>query len=76
MKSSITRLICWATVGNASREITGDVLMEISVKTIPRLVLPEIVYNIKKKLGCTFVENHNSESMVLKRGQTVGLGTS
>ena len=39
-------------------------------------MLPEIVYNIKKKLGCIFGENHNSESMVLKRGQTIGLVTS
>ena len=57
-------------------EITEEVLIEISDKTIPGLVLPEIVYNIKKKLGYIFVENHNSESMVLKRGQTVGLVTS
>ena len=34
-----------------NREITGEVLIEISDKTIPGLVLPEIVYNIKKKLG-------------------------
>ena len=38
-------------------EITGEVLIEISDKTIPRLVLPEIVYNIKKKLDCICVEN-------------------
>ena len=50
-------------------EITGEVLIEISDKTIPGLVLPEIVYNIKKKLGCIFVENHNPESLLLKRGQ-------
>ena len=56
-----------------NREIRGEVLIEISDKTIPRLVLPEIVYNIKKELGCIFVENHNSESMVLKRGQTIGM---
>ena len=31
-------------------EITGEVLIEISDKTIPRSVPPEIVYNIKKKL--------------------------
>ena len=31
-------------------EITGEVLIEIRDKTIPRLVLPDIVYNIKKKL--------------------------
>ena len=56
-------------------EITGEVLIEISDKTIPGLVLPDIVYNIKKKLGCIFVENHNLESMILKRGQTIGLVT-
>ena len=50
-------------------EITGKVLIEIRDKTIPGLVLPELVYNIKKKLGYIFLENHNSESMVLKRGQ-------
>ena len=54
----------------SNREITGEVLIEIIDKTIPGLVLPEIVYNIKKKLGCIFVENQNSESMVLKREQT------
>ena len=42
-------------------------------KTIPGLVLPEIVYNVKKELGCIFVENQNPESMLLKRGQTIGL---
>ena len=57
-------------------DITGEVLIENSTKTIPRLVLPEIVYNIYKNLGCIFVENPNSESMVLKRGQTIGLVTS
>ena len=40
------------------------------------LILPEIVYNVKKKLGCIFKENHNSESLDLKRGQTIGLVTS
>ena len=40
-------------------EITGEVLMEINEKTISGLVLPEIVYNLKKKLGCIFVKNHN-----------------
>ena len=31
------------------REISGEVLIEISDKKIPGLVLPEIVYNIKNK---------------------------
>ena len=52
-----------------NRGITGEVLIEIGDKTIPRLVLPEIVYNIN-------VENHNLESMMVKRGPTVGLVTS
>ena len=30
-------------------EITGEVLIEISDKTIPGLMLPEIVFNTKKK---------------------------
>ena len=33
-----------------NREITGEVLIEISNTTIPGLVLPEIVYKVKKKL--------------------------
>ena len=36
-------------------------------------MLPEIVYNIKKKLGCIFVDNHNSKPIGLKRGKTIGL---
>ena len=50
-----------------NRGVTGAVLIEISDKTIPGLVLPEVVYNVKKKLGCIFVENHNSEPLMLKR---------
>ena len=34
--------------GQTNNEIIGEVLIEISDKTIPWLVLPEIVYNIKK----------------------------
>ena len=56
--------------------VTGDVLIEISNKTVPGLVLPETIYNVKKKLGCIFVENHNSEPLLLKRGQAIGLVTS
>ena len=59
-----------------NREITGEVLIEISDKIIPRLVLPKIVYNVKKKLGCIFVENHNPQFLLLNRGQTIGLVTS
>ena len=59
-----------------NQEIAGEVLIKVNDKTIPGLVLPEVVYNIKKKLGWIFAENHNSESTVLKRGQTVGLVTS
>ena len=54
----------------------GEILIEIIDKTIPGLVLLEIVYHIKKKLGCLFVENHNLQPMGLKRGQTIGLVTS
>ena len=43
---------------------------------MPGLILPEIVCNVKKKLGCIFVENHNSETLILKRGQSIGLVTS
>ena len=55
-----------------NRGVTGEVLIEISNK----IVLPEIVYYVKKKLGCIFVENHNSEPIMLKRGQLIGLVTS
>ena len=55
--------------------VTGDVLIKISDKTVPGLVLPEIVYNVKKELDCIFVENHNFKPL-LKRGQTIGLVTS
>ena len=51
--------------------VTRDSLIEISDKTIPGLLLLEIVHNVKKKLGCIFVENHNSDPLMLKRGQTL-----
>ena len=56
--------------------VMGDVLIEIGDKTLPGLILPEIVYNVKKKLGCIFVENHYSETIILKRGQSIGVVTS
>ena len=59
-----------------NRGITGDVLIEISDNTMTGLIPPEIVYNVKKKLGCIFIENHNSEPLELKRGQKTGLVTS
>ena len=40
------------------------------------LILPEIVYNLKKKLGCNLIENYNSEPLDLQRGETIGLVTS
>ena len=40
------------------------------------LILPEIVYNVKKKLCCIFIENHNSELLDLQRGQRIGSVTS
>ena len=55
---------------------TGEVLIEISNKTMIGLILPEIVYNIKKKLSFFFLENHNSKPLLLKRGQTIVLVTS
>ena len=58
-----------------NRGVTGNVLIEIGDKTVPGLILSEIVYNVKKKLGCIFVENHNSETIILKRGQSIGLVT-
>ena len=50
------------------RDIKEDVLVKISNKTVTGLILPEIVYNVKKNLGCTFIENHNSEPLDLQRG--------
>ena len=44
-----------------NREISGEVLIKIGNKTIPELVLPEVVYNIKERLGCIFAENHTWE---------------
>ena len=55
-----------------NRKIQGDVLVKISDKTNTGLILPEIVFNVKRKLGCIFIENHNSESL----GQTIGVVTS
>ena len=59
-----------------NRDIQGDVLIKISDNTVPGLILPEIVYNVKRKLGCIFIENHNSVSLDLQRGQTIGVVTS
>ena len=54
-------------------ELQGDVLVEIINKTVTGLILPEIVYNVKRKLGCIFIENHNSVSLDFQRGQTIGV---
>ena len=59
-----------------NHNIQGDVLDEISNNTVPGLILPEIVYNVKRKIGCIFIENHNSVSLDLQRGQTIGVVTS
>ena len=48
-------------------EITGEVVIEPSDKTVPGLVLPDIFYNMKRKLGCILVESHNLESIMLKQ---------
>ena len=50
------------------RDIKEDVLVKISNETVTGLILPEMVYNVKKNLGCTFIENHNSEPLDLQRG--------
>ena len=57
-------------------EIKGNVLIKIRNKTVTGPILLEIVYNIKKKLGCIFIQNHNSESLDLLKGQMIGLVTS
>ena len=69
---------CWVPAGmgkyipmQTGCEIKEEVLIEASDKTIPGLVLPDIVYSVKKKLGCTYVENHDPESILLKHGQTI-----
>ena len=59
-----------------NREIQRDVLVKISDKTMLGSIPPEIVYNVKRKLGCIFIENHNSESLYFQRGQTIGVVTS
>ena len=55
-----------------NHKIQGDVLVKINNKTVTGLILPKIVYNIKRKFGCIFIENHNSETLDLQRGQTIG----
>ena len=40
------------------------------------LILPEILYRVKRKLGCIFIENHNSNPLNLQQGQTKGCVTS
>ena len=59
-----------------NNEIHGHVLIKINDKTVMGLILSEIVFNVKKKLGCIFIENHNSESLDLQRGQMKGFVTS
>ena len=53
-----------------NREIHGNVLVEANNRTVTGLILPEIVYNARKKLGCIFIENHNSVSLDLQCGRT------
>ena len=40
------------------------------------LILPGIVYNARKKLGCILIENHNAIPLDLQRGQTKWFLTS
>ena len=35
-----------------NQEIHGDIIVEAEDRTVTGLVLPEIVYSVKKKLGC------------------------
>ena len=55
-----------------NQEIHGDVIVETNDRTVAGLILPEIVYRVKRKLGCIFIENHNSTSLDLQPGQTTG----
>ena len=55
-----------------NQEIHGDVKVETIDRTVTGLILPEIVYRVKRKLGCIFIENHNSTPLDLQRGQTIG----
>ena len=59
-----------------NHEIQGEVLVKRSDKTVTGLILPEIVYNVNRKLCCICIENHNSEPLDLQRGQTIGWVTS
>ena len=54
-----------------NHEVTGEVLIETSDKTTPGLMLPEIVHNVKKKLGCISVENHWTGNMIWKRDNMI-----
>ena len=56
----------------ANQEIQGNFLVKTTERTVTGLILPEIVYNIRKKLSCIFIENHNSQPLDLQRGQTLG----
>ena len=38
-----------------NQEIQGDVIVETNDRTVAGLILPEIVYSVRKKLGCVFV---------------------
>ena len=44
-----------------NQKIHGDVIVETNDRTVAGLIQPEIVYRVKRKLGCIFfIENHNS----------------
>ena len=42
---------------------------------MPVLILPEIVYYLKRKIVCIFIENHISVSLDLQRDQNIGVVT-
>ena len=78
LRSSVQSQLGWGSTYipvQTNLEILGDVLVKISDKTVTGLILPEIVYNVLRKLGCIFIENHNSESLDLQRGQTIEVVT-
>ena len=55
-----------------NHEITGDVLIKISNKTMAGLILPEIVYNVKKKLESQFLSARTLSLFQQSEPQQIG----
>ena len=71
-KRSLRSPLGWGkTSRQTNHEITGDIFIKISNKTVMRLIQRQ-----EETIGYSFIENHNSESLELKRGQKIGLVTS